>query len=509
MSWQGQILRVNLTKGTAVAEPLNMEWANAYIGERGLGTKYLMENMDPKADAMGPDNVLIFATGPLNGTMASTSGRYAVICKSPLTDGIGDSNSGGKFGAFLKYAGYDLLLVEGRAKEPVYLHINDDNVEILPADDIWGQTVWNTEEWIKSKHQNPQLRIASIGQAGENGVLFSAVVNDLHRAAGRCGVGAVMGSKNLKAVAAYGTKGVTVDDPKKFMAIVKETHAKLAQSGGRQELTEGGTHPMIDMMQEWGGLPTNNFKEVQFKGIDGVNPAATTTPNKNGHTNLITNKACFGCTIACGRISHIDPEHFTIKNRPEYMHASGGLEYETAYAFGPVVGVDDVDALTFANFMMNEHGMDPISFGVTLAAAMELYEMGVLTKEQTDGIELKFGNAEALTVMAEKTGKGEGFGKELALGSKRLTAKYGHPRPLHGRARYGICRLRQPCPAGHGPGLCHIEPRCLSSQARRVRPRHGRCVGQGQGSAGQGKPGHGVDDRLHRPVPLHHGGLGS
>lgn len=427
MSWQGQILRVNLTKGTAVAEPLNMEWANAYIGERGLGTKYLMENMDPKADAMGPDNVLIFATGPLNGTMASTSGRYAVICKSPLTDGIGDSNSGGKFGAFLKYAGYDLLLVEGRAKEPVYLHINDDSVEILPADELWGQTVWNTEEWIKTKHQNPQLRIASIGQAGENGVLFSAVVNDLHRAAGRCGVGAVMGSKNLKAVAAYGTKGVTVDDPKKFMAIIKETHAKLAESGGRQELTEGGTHPMIDMMQEWGGLPTNNFKEVQFKGIDGVNPAATTRPNKNGHTNLITNKACFGCTIACGRISHIDPEHFTIKNRPQYMHASGGLEYETAYAFGPVVGVDDVDALTFANFMMNEHGMDPISFGVTLAAAMELYEMGVLTKEQTDGIELTFGNAEALTVMAEKTGKGEGFGKELALGSKRLTAKYGHP----------------------------------------------------------------------------------
>jgi aldehyde:ferredoxin oxidoreductase len=236
-----------------------------------------------------------------------------------------------------------------------------------------------------------------------------------------------MGSKNLKAVAAYGTKGVTVDDPKKFMEVVKATHAKLAESGGRQELTEGGTHPMIDMMQEWGGLPTNNFKEVQFKGIDGVNPAATTTPNENGHTNLITNKACFGCTIACGRISHIDPEHFTIKNRPEYMHASGGLEYETAFAFGPVVGVDDVDALTFANYMMNEHGMDPISFGVTLAAAMELYEMGVLTKEQTDGIELKFGNAEALTVMAEKTGKGEGFGKELALGSKRLTAKYGHP----------------------------------------------------------------------------------
>ena len=427
MSWQGQILRVNLTEGTAAAEPLNMEWANAYIGERGLGTKYLYENVDPKCDPMGPDNVLIFATGPLNGTMASTSGRYAVLCKSPLTGAIGDSNSGGKFGAFLKYAGYDLMLIEGRAEKPVYLHIDDDTVEILPADEIWGTGVWHTEEWIKARHQNPQLKVASIGEAGENGVLFACVVNDLHRAAGRCGVGAVMGSKNLKAVAAYGTRGVKVDNPRKFMEVVKDTHAKLAASDGRLELTEGGTHPMIDMMQEWGGLPTRNFREVQFEGIDKVNPAATAARNANGHTNLITNKACFGCTIACGRIAHIDPEHFTIVNRPEYRHASGGLEYETAYAFGPVVAVDDLDALTFANYMMNEHGMDPISFGVTLAAAMELYEMGVITKEQTDGIDLGFGSAEGLAVMAEKTGKGEGFGKELALGSKRLCEKYGHP----------------------------------------------------------------------------------
>ena len=427
MSWQGQILRVNLTKGTAEAEPLNMEWANAYIGERGLGTKYLYENVDPKCDPMGPDNVLIFATGPLNGTMASTSGRYAVLCKSPLTGAIGDSNSGGKFGAFLKYAGYDLLLIEGKADQPVYLHIDDDSVEILPADEIWGTGVWHTEEWIKSRHQNPQLKVASIGEAGENGVLYACVVNDLHRAAGRCGVGAVMGSKNLKAVAAYGTRGVTVDDPAKFMEVVKDTHAKLAASDGREELTEGGTHPMIDMMQEWGGLPTRNFREVQFEGIDKVNPGATTAPNANGHTNLITNKACFGCTIACGRIAHIDPEHFTIVNRPEYRHASGGLEYETAYAFGPVVAVDDLDSLTFANYMMNEHGMDPISFGVTLAAAMELFEMGVLTKDDTDGIDLSFGSSEGLAVMAEKTGKGEGFGKELALGSKRLCEKYGHP----------------------------------------------------------------------------------
>jgi len=427
MSWQRKVLRVNLTKGTSKTEPLNMEWANAYIGERGLGTKYLSENMDPKADPLGPDNVLIFATGPLTGTMASTSGRYAVLCKGPLTNAIACSNSGGKFGAEMKFAGYDLIILEGKSPKPVYLHIIDDEVEILAADELWGKGVWFTEDWIKSHHSNPNLKVASIGEAGENMVRYACVINDLHRAAGRSGVGAVMGSKNLKAIACHGTKGVSVDDPKRFMKVVKETHKKLAESGGRKELTKVGTNAMIDVMQEWGGLPTRNFQEVQFEGTDKINPEAAVTPNAHGHVNLITNKACFGCTIACGRIAHIDKEHFTVVNRKEYWHASGGLEYETAFALGPVVGVDDIDALTFANFMMNEHGMDPISFGVTLAAAMELYEMGVLTKEQTDGIELKFGNAEALAVMAEKTGKGEGFGKILGMGSMRMTAKYGHP----------------------------------------------------------------------------------
>ena len=427
MSWQGRILRVDLTKGTHRVEPLNMEWANAYLGERGLGTKYLWEGMDPKADPMGPENMLIFATGPLTGTMASTSGRYAVLCKGPLTGAIACSNSGGKFGAELKFAGYDLLILEGRSPQPVYLHIVNDRVEILPADEIWGTTVWHTEEHLKAKHQNPLLKVASIGQAGEQGVRYACVVNDLHRAAGRSGVGAVMGSKNLKAVAVHGTVGVRVKDGKRFMQAIKETNKLLAESEGRQDLTANGTDSMIDMMQEWGGLPTRNFCEVQFEGTDKLNPAAMQTPNEHGHTNLITNKACFGCTIACGRIAHIDPQHFTIVNRPQYRHASGGLEYETAYAFGPVVGVDDIDALTFAGYMMNEHGMDPISFGATLAAAMELFEIGAIAEKDTDGIALDFGNAEALTVMAEKTGKGEGFGKILGMGSKLMCEKYGHP----------------------------------------------------------------------------------
>jgi aldehyde:ferredoxin oxidoreductase len=427
MGWQRKILRVDLTNGTANSEPLNMDWAFDYLGERGLGTKYLMENMDPKADPLGPDNVLIFATGPLTGTMSSTSGRYAVITKGPLTGAIACSNSGGKFGAELKFAGYDLLLVQGRAPKPVYLHIVDDTVEILPADEIWGTTVWNTEDWIKERHQNPLLKVAAVGKAGEMGVRFACIVNDLHRAAGRSGVGAVMGSKNLKAVACHGTVGVTVDDPARFMAAAKRGHKLLAESQAREELTEYGTNAMIDLMQEFGGLPTRNFQEVQFEGTANINPAAMVAEKPNGHRNLLANKACFGCTIACGRIAHIDPEHFTIVNRKEYWHASGGLEYETAYAFGPVIGVDDIDALTFAGFLMNEHGMDPISFGATLAAAMELYERGIIGKDDTDGVELKFGNAEALTVMAEKTGKHEGFGRVLGLGSRLMCEKYGHP----------------------------------------------------------------------------------
>jgi len=427
MSWQKKVLRVNLTEGSSSVEPLNMEWAKDYLGERGLASKYLMESMDPKTDAMSPENVLIFATGPLTGTMASTSGRYAVVTKGPLTNAIACSNSGGKFGAELKFAGYDLLILEGRSPEPVYLHIVDDAVEILPADDLWGTSVWKTEEWIKARHQNPLLKIASIGVAGEQGVRYACIVNDLHRAAGRSGVGAVMGSKNLKAVAVHGSVGVSVKDPKRFMQAVAETKELLAESRGRRALTKLGTNAMIDTMQEFGGLPTRNFEAVQFEGVDKINARAMMTPKPNGHVNLLTNKACFGCTIACGRIAHIDETHFTIVNRKEYWHASGGLEYETAYAFGPLVGVDDIDALTFAGYLMNEHGMDPISFGGTLAAAMELYQMGVITQEDTDGIALEFGNAEALTVMAEKTGKFEGFGQVLGLGSRLMCEKYGHP----------------------------------------------------------------------------------
>ena len=427
MGWQNRVLRVDLTAGTAISEPLNQEWADHYIGQRGLASKYLMENMDPAADPMSPENCLIFATGPLTATAASTSSRYSVITKGPLTGAIACSNSGGRFGAELKIAGYDMIIFLGRADKPVYLHIENDHAELLPADDIWGTTVWNTENWLRKEHQDPQIKVASIGKAGEEGVRFACVVNDLHRAAGRSGVGAVMGSKNLKAISVRGTKGVKAARPDDFMSAVKATNAKLAQSPGRKEFSDWGTQAMMETMDTFGGLPTRNFQAVQFEGASKVGAEAMWETTQDGHRNMVQNAACFGCTIACQRVSKVNPNHFSVKDRPEYHIAGGGLEYESGYAFGPLVGVDDIDALTFAGFLTNEHSMDPISMGGTLAAAMELYEMGVITKEDTDGIELKFGSAEALCVMTEKTGKHEGFGKMLGMGSKRLCEHYGHP----------------------------------------------------------------------------------
>lgn len=427
MGWQKQILRVDLTTGEIKKEPLMMDWAQDYLGGRGLATKYLWEGMDPATDPMSPANMLIFATGPLTGTMAATGGRYTVVTKGPLTNAIACSNSGGKFGAELKFAGYDMLILEGRSDKPVYLVIIDDEVELKDASEYWGTTVWHTEETLKEVHNDPQMKVASIGVAGEQGVKYACIVNDLHRAAGRSGVGAVMGSKNLKAVAVRGTKGVSVEKPKAFMQAATDTKASLEEDGGRKSLTKYGTNAMIDTMNEFGGLPTDNFRSVQFEGTENINPAAMVRPNANGHVNLITNKACFGCTIACGRIAHIDQTHFSVRDRKQYWHASGGLEYETAYAFGPVVGIDDIDALTFAGYLMNEHGMDPISFGVTLAAAMELYDLGVIDKQTTGGIDLSFGNAEALTTCAELAGKQEGFGVDLGLGAKLLCEKYGRP----------------------------------------------------------------------------------
>ena len=429
MSWAGKILRVDLTAGTVKSEPLKMEWAQAYLGSRGLGSKYLVEEVDAKVDPLSPANKIIWSTGPLTGTMASTGGRYTVITKSPLTGAIACSNSGGYWGAEFKMAGWDMVIFEGKSPKPVYLYVNDDVAELRDAAHLWGKSVWQTEEMLKKSLQDPLTRVSSIGKAGENGVLFASVVNDLHRAAGRSGVGTVMGSKNLKAIAVRGTKGVgNIQNPKAFMKAVAEKKKILAENGVTgQGLPAYGTQVLMNVINEVGALPTRNHQDVQFEGAKDISAEAMATPRKtDGKKQLVTNQACFGCTIACGRISKMDEGHFTIANKPQYWGASGGLEYEAAWALGAANGVNDLECLQYATMLCNEEGIDPISFGATVGAVMELYEKGVLTKEQI-GIEAPFGSAKALAFLTEETIYGRGFGKEIGQGSRRLTAKYGHP----------------------------------------------------------------------------------
>ncbi|HEY5763020.1 MAG TPA: aldehyde ferredoxin oxidoreductase family protein [Rhodocyclaceae bacterium] len=473
MAWARKILRVDLAAGTCKSEDLNMKLADEFLGSRGLGTKYFCDEVDPKVDPLSPANKLIFATGPLTGTMASTGGRSTVITKGPLTGAIACSNTGGFFGAELKFAGWDMIIVEGKSAKPVYLSIENQKAELKDASHLWGKSTWDTEAMIKSAHQDPQTRVASIGRSGENGVLYACVVNDLHRAAGRSGVGAVMGSKNLKAVAVRGTKGVSgIKDFKAFLDATQAGKQVLKDNAVTgQGLPKYGTQVLMNVINEVGALPTRNHRDVQFEEASKISAEAMHETRKtDGKTHLITNAACFGCTIACGRISQLDQNHFTVQNSPKYWGASGGLEYESAWSLGASNGVGDLEALQYANMVCNEDGFDPITFGTTVSAVMELYEMGVLTKEQI-GIEAPFGSAKALAYMAEITARGEGFGKDIGLGSKRLCEKYGHPElsmsvkgqefPAYdGRALQGI-GLNY---ATSNRGACHVRGYTVASE---------------------------------------------
>ena len=435
MAWQNKILRVNLTTGNCLSEPLNRAWAQDYLGQRGLGSKYFVEEVDPKVDPLSAENKLIFATGPLTATVAPTGGRSSAITKGALTGAIAASNTGGMFGAELKMAGYDLLIIEGKASNPVYLWIQNDQVELRSASHIWGKSVWETEPWLRKTHKEPQARIASIGRAGEIGVKYACIVNDIDRAYGRSGVGAVMGSKLLKAIAIRGTTGVNIKNPAAFIKAVQDTKAVLQPSPVRKRFTSRGTHNMMDVTNQFGSLPTRNCRDVQFEGVESINADAVNAIRaSDGKPSLQGNKACFACTIGCGRVATIDPESPLVQGqdsqgseRSRYKPPSGGLEYENAFAFGPMCGIDDLDAINYVNFLCNEQGMDPISLGVTIAAAMDLFEEGVIDKDDTDGLELRFGSAEALVKLSELTAFGQGFGKEIGLGAARLCEKYGRP----------------------------------------------------------------------------------
>ncbi|MFQ5933157.1 MAG: aldehyde ferredoxin oxidoreductase family protein [Dehalococcoidia bacterium] len=423
--WVGKILRVDLTSGKITKEDLNEEWAHDYIGGRGLGARYLYEELDPGVDPFSPENELIFATGPMTGTNASCGARYMVITKSPLTGTITTSNSGGHWGPELKFAGYDMVILTGRARTPSYLWIYDDDVQIVPAEHLWGKGVWETEDTIRSETAVPDAIVAAIGPAGENRIRFAAILNDRHRAAGRNGVGAVMGSKNLKAIAVRGTGGVTVASPEAMMQATWEAKKKLKESPVTGEgLRVYGTPILVNPINEHGGLPVNNHQASQFDEAEAISGEKMTSDRLAGP------KACFACTIACGRVTHLPGEaadKYLVTTHPRNWKIRGeGPEYEAAWAMGADCGVGDLDALIKANWLCNDLGMDPISFGGTLAAAMELYQKGVVGADKT-GMPLEFGSGDALVAMAEKTAYREGFGDELAEGAKRLTEKFGHP----------------------------------------------------------------------------------
>ena len=427
--WSGRILRVDLSKGEIRVEPTDQDWARDYIGGRGLAARYLYEDMDPQADPLSPENVLIFATGPLTGTNTSCGARYMVVTKGALTGAITTSNSGGHWGPELKFCGYDLVILTGRAPEPCYLWIHDDEVEICSARNVWGKGVFQTEDMIRDELGVPDARIAGIGPAGENLVRFACIMNDKYRAAGRSGVGAVMGSKNLKAIAVRGTGSVSLARPAEFLKELWGQHHRMNVSSDRKGMSELGTAPTIDLTNAFGGLPTRNFQQGQFELAENLNG------NAIKDQRMIRNKACFACTIACGRVTHLPggaSEKYLVNTHPRNWKIAGeGPEYETAWALGADVGVGDLDAVIKANWLCNDLGMDPISMGSTLASAMELFGRGVL-EEKTTGMPLEFGSGEALVRMTEATAYREGFGDELAEGSARMSRKLGHPEVFMG-----------------------------------------------------------------------------
>jgi len=405
--YNGKILRVNLTKLEYKVEVLDLEMAQKFIGGRGLGTKIFRDEVDANVDALSPENKLLVVTGPLTGTPTPTGGRYMVVTKSPLSGTIASSNSGGYWGAELKFAGYDVIILEGKAAKPTYINIEDDKVEFRDAAHIWGKVVSETSD-ILMKEIPEKARVMTIGPAGENLSMIAAIMNEKDRAAGRSGVGAVMGSKNLKAITVKGSSKPAIHDEAALKTIFKDCLGKIKENGVTGSgLPTYGTAVLVNIINENGAFPVNNFQESYFDKAEEI--SGETLSEKH----LIKKTACYRCPIACGR-------HVRIGDGE-----GGGPEYETIWAFGADCGISDMDQIIKANHMCNEVGIDTISAGATLAAAMELYQRGHVKEEELEGLTLKWGDADSIVEWMRKTGRAEGFGKKLAMGSYRLADSYG------------------------------------------------------------------------------------
>ncbi len=454
--YAGKILRIDLTHQKTTTESLDLKMAEDYIGGRGLASRLFYEEVNPTIDPLSPENKLLFATGPITGTGAPAASRYVVVCKSPLTGTIACSNSGGFFGPEMKFAGYDVIIFEGRAEEPVYVWIDDERVDVRPAKHLWGKTVPETDDAVIA-NTHPAAKVACIGPGGENLSPISGVVNDRTRLAARSGVGAVMGSKNLKAIAVRGTEGIKLADSKAFWQVLLEVNKKITNDPvSFGSFRTYGTANLATLMNEMGAYPTRNFQDVVFEGTHAVSGESLKAEMTR------TNRACFACPIACTRVTQIDDPRFASKGE--------GPEFESLWGFSALCGSDDLAAAVKANYLCNDYGLDTMSLASTIAAAMEMYERGILTEKEV-GFPIGFGLPNEMVRLVELTCKHEGFGIELAQGSYRLTQRYECPELFMGVKKQEM--------AGYSPrvfqgmslhyatsnrGACHVRGNTVAAE---------------------------------------------
>jgi aldehyde:ferredoxin oxidoreductase len=412
LSYAKRILYVDLTTGKTETKPLKMEMAKNYIGGIGLGMRLFLDNSKPGTDPFSPENPLLFITGPLTGTMAPSAGNsYAVVSKSPLTEGINEAKAHGFFGAELKRAGYDAVIFTGKSEKLVYAWIDDDSIQLLDAQHLTGKSPQETEETIREELGDYYIRVSAIGEAGEKLSRIGCIINDEFRAIGRGGMGAVMGSKNLKAVAVRGTNDVNVANLEEFTEFVRTIHERMKGPATRKYRTLG-TPENVLVLNALAALPTRNFNQATFEGAEKVS---------GEYLNERYIKKIIGCATCGMRCDHI-----ALVPEGEYKGSTSRVEFECLWSLGPLCGVDRLDAIIEAIRLCDYYGIDGISAGVIVAFAMDLYENGIITKKDTDGLELNFGNPEALVETIKRMGTRKGWlGDVLAEGSMRAAEKIG------------------------------------------------------------------------------------
>ena len=410
--FNGKILKVDLNSQKIDVEVLDEKFYRKYLGGRNFGLYYLTREMSPNIDPLSPENILVFATGVTTGVPLTGFCRHSVVAKSPLTNGFGEAEAGGFWGAELKFAGFDAVAIKGASPKPVYLWVHDGEAEIRDASGLWGQLTKDTQKVIREELKDPLVRVAQIGPAGEKLVRYACIMNDLKYANGRSGLGAVMGSKNLKAIAVRGHNKLEFKDPEKIKELAKWYSENWLKHPGALARSRLGTSDGLLAMNADGILPTRNFSKGSFDHAEDI------SGEKMKDTILIGTEGCYACSIRCKRVVKGKPPYET---DPNY----GGPEYETIAAFGSLCEVSDLNAISYANQLCNAYGMDTISAGCTIAFAMECFENGVLTKDETSHIDLRFGNTEAMVKLVDMIAKREGLGDILAEGVMRASQRIG------------------------------------------------------------------------------------